>query len=108
MEYLPLPERRLDLWSVGIPEEGTVLFVLTENAIEINSARTLLWSGCVSPINYCTQERQQAHNRSVLPGLEQLFLPCYMHTVAVVRDFCHVSPPRSERSCCDLQIRCVG
>lgn len=74
MEYLHLRGRCLDLWSVGIPEEGTALFMLTENAIEINSARTLLWSGCVSPINYPTRERQQAQNRSVLPGLKQLFL----------------------------------
>lgn len=48
MEYLHLQGRRLDLWSVGIPEEGTVLFMLTENAIEIKSARRVLWSGCVS------------------------------------------------------------
>lgn len=73
MEYLPLRERRLDLWSVGIPEEGTVLFVLTENAIEINSARTLLWSGCVSPINYCSRRSSRLTIAPSFPGWNNSF-----------------------------------
>lgn len=70
MEYLHLRQRCLDLWCAGIPDEGNTLFVLTENAIEINSARTLLWSDSVSAINYRTCERRQAGSRSVL------HLPC--------------------------------